>query len=179
VVELARVETAKRHTDWTEVEIKNTAEKIALAAIKFAMIRTSRKNPIVFDVNEAVSFDGFTGPYLQYTVTRINSILRHEAAKQFKDVDSTQLTQPQEKELLLLLSQFPEVVSQSAVDFEPSHLAQYLFDLSHVFAGYYENVSILRADDKTRQARLALIVGVRQVLANGVVILGIEILERM
>jgi len=181
VVELARAETAKRHTDWSEAEIKNTAQIIALAAIKFAMIRTSRKNPIIFDINEAISFDGFTGPYLQYTVTRISSILRQEAAKsdKAKAVDLNNLNQPQEKELLISLAQFPEAISQSAADFEPSHLAQYLFDLSHVFASYYESVQILKAEEKIRQARLSLITAVRQVLTNGLAVLGIDTLERM
>lgn len=179
MIKLAETETAKRHADWDQSEISSTAEKIALGAIKFSMIKTGRDNTIIFDLNEALSFDGYTGPYLQYTVTRINSILRKAEVKVIKDVNYSRLTEVLEKELIIKLSQFPEVLKNATVEFEPSKLAQYLFELSKIFAGYYQVVPILDSAEETRTARLALIQSVAQVLTNGLVILGIETVDRM
>ncbi len=175
----AEAETRKRHEDWTADEIKKTAEKIALAAIKFSMIKTGRGNAIVFDPAEALSFDGYTGPYLQYMVTRINSILRKSGEKNSKTVDYGQLLEPIEKELVLKLAQFPEIISEATEEFEPSRLAQYLFELARLFSSYYQAVPILNSKEDTRTARLALISAIRQVLINGLTLLGIETLERM
>ncbi len=179
VFEMALVETAKRHTDWTEEENKSNAEKIALSAIKFSMIKTGRNNVIVFDPKEALSFDGFTGPYLQYTVTRINSILRKEKIKSLTNIDFSKLDKEKEKELLLSLAKFSQVIKSSAEALEPSQLAKYLFDLAKIFSSYYQEVPILNSETDDKLARLALILAIKQVLENGLKILGIESLERM
>lgn len=178
-VELAMAETAKRHTDWPAKELEVAAQKIALAAIKFAMLKTGRNNVIVFDLKEALAFDGFTGPYLQYTVSRINSILKKETAKNLTNTDFGQLVNHKEKELLVQLAQFNGVAKSAALTFEPSQLAQYLFETAKLFASYYQEIPILAAEPKIKEARLALISAVRQVLLNGLGLLGIETLERM
>jgi len=179
MAKLAEEETAKRHDDWAKEEIKATANKIALGAIKFSMIKTGRDNAIVFDLKEALSFDGYTGPYLQYTVTRINSILRKAEAKPPKYVDYSQLKEAAEKELAIKLAQFPEAIKIATEEMEPSKLAQYLFELSKMFAGYYQSVPILDSAGNVRLARLALIIAISQTLKNGLAILGIETVERM
>lgn len=179
MIKMAEAETKKRHADWPEQEIKSTAEKIALAAIKFSMVRAGRGNAIVFDLKEALSFDGYTGPYLQYTVTRINSILRKAEARSAPDADYALLAEPREKELVIKLAQFPEIISEAAAEFEPSKLAQYLFELAKIFAGYYQSVPILDSKDNVREARLSLIAAVRQTLVNGLAIIGIDTIERM
>jgi arginyl-tRNA synthetase len=177
--DLALAETAKRHEDWSPEELSDAATKIALAAIKFAMLKTGRNNVITFDIKEAMAFDGFTGPYLQYTVTRISSILRKENIKSLAEADFGKLTHQKEKDLALTLSEFNDAVREAAQTFEPSHLAKYLFDLSKLFSSYYQEVPILNAETKTKEARLALIGAVKQTLANGLKILGLETLERM
>lgn len=176
---LAEAETGKRHQDWPAEEIKITAEKIALSAIKFSMIKTGRANAIVFDLKEALSFDGYTGPYLQYTVTRINSLLRKAEFKSVKHPDYSCLTENQEKELIIKLAQFPEIVAEVAEAFEPSRLAQYLFELAKIFSGYYQTVPVINSEARVKEARLALIISVRQTLVNGLALLGIETVERM
>jgi arginyl-tRNA synthetase len=77
------------------------------------------------------------------------------------------------------MADFNEIVVNSAKSFEPSHLAKYLFDLCKLFASYYQEVPILRADAETKEARLALIISLKQVLANGLDLLGIEAPEKM
>lgn len=177
VIDLAKIETKKRHENWDEVKIYEASKKIALSAIKFNMIKVSNNNVIVFDIKEAISFDGFTGPYLQYTVSRINSILRKESAKDA--VDFGKLDNPLEKELMIKMSEFPEVISACIGDNQPSDLAKYLFDLAKLFSNYYQNVPILASEEDVKKARLLLVSGVRQVLVNGLNILGIDELEQM
>ncbi|MFA5020446.1 MAG: arginine--tRNA ligase [Patescibacteria group bacterium] len=176
---LAEAETAQRHGDWSEAEIKTVANKIALAAIKFSMIRVGRGSAIVFNQAEALSFDGYSGPYLQYTVSRINSLLKKAKAGPAKEADYSLLNEASERELVIKLAQFPETISMAVEEFEPSRLAQYLFELAKIFSGYYQAVPILGSPAETAAARLALVASVRQVLANGLSLLGIEILERM
>jgi arginyl-tRNA synthetase len=169
----------ERHQDWTPEEIKNIARKIALAAIKFYMLRVSNNSVITFDFEEARSYDGFTGPYLQYTVSRINSILNKESVKNLAEIDFSKLDHPKEKELLLLAMQFPEIIRNSVELLEPSQLAKYLFDLAKSFSSYYQEVPILNSEIAYKKARLSLIQAVRQTLVNGLGILGIEVLDRM
>lgn len=176
---LAQAETSQRHKDWSEADIKAVSHLVALAAIKFVMIKSGRNNVIVFDPQEALSFDGFTGPYLQYTLARINSILRKESAKNISALDFSQLVEPKEKELLLAMADFSEAVDNSTKSFEPSYLAKYLFDLCKSFASYYQEVPILQAETKTKEARLALISSIKQILENGLNLLGIEAPEKM
>ena len=76
VVEAATTETKKRHPDWSARKIERNAHALAIAAIKFTMVRTSAKNIIVFDKKEMLAFDGYTAPYLEYTLARINSIFK-------------------------------------------------------------------------------------------------------
>lgn len=179
VVARATAETAKRHSDWESKKIAEVAEKIALAAIKFSMLKTGNENIIVFDLEEALSFDGFSGPYLQYTVSRINSILKREALPGIKDINFSKLNLQIEKQLVFEMSRFPEIVSVASKAFQPSQLAKYLFDLAKLFSGYYQAVPILKAEEKTRQARLLLVSEIRQVLVNGLELLGIPTLEQM
>lgn len=179
VEKAAQTETKNRHSDWTEQEIKDSSRKLALAAIKFAMLRVNKNSVITFDIKEALAFDGYTGPYLLYAVSRINSLLKKEAIKPLKNVKIENLSQPKEKELLIALSYFPEVVSQSASEFEPSLLAKYLFDLARSFASYYQEVPILNSQTEIKEARLILAYEVRLVLVNGLKLLGLDTLDRM
>ena len=175
----AAAETKKRHADWEEKKIQETAEKIALAAIKFSMLKTGNNNLIVFDPEESLSFDGFTGPYLQYTVTRINSILVKESFGNLKEVNFGKLDLPLEKQLVIKLAGFPQLVQNSCLENQPSILSQYLFDLAKLFAYYYQTIPILAAADEIKKARLLMIDSLRQVLVNGLTLLGIETVEKM
>ena len=177
VIDMAKSETKKRHEDWDEAKVYEACKKIALSAIKFNMIKVGNNSVIVFDAKEAISFDGFTGPYLQYTVSRINSILRKENAKE--KIDFSKLDSISEKELMVKMSEFPEVIDSCMIDNQLSALAKYLFDLAKLFSNYYQNVPILTSEDEIKKARLFLISGIRQVLVNGLTLLGIEELEQM
>jgi arginyl-tRNA synthetase len=179
IVAHAEKETIQRHKNWPEKKIKAVAKKIALSAIKFNMLKVNNGSIIVFDIDEALSFDGFSGPYLQYTLSRISSVVKKAGVKSFGRIDYSKLNTDLEKELILKLAEFPEAVRQAKNDNEPSVVTKYLFDLSRLFANFYQQAPILASESGTRQARLVLLLAVRQVLGNGLALLGIEPMEQM
>lgn len=179
LLDKTEAETKKRHQDWSEREIKAVARPIALAALKFHLLRVSNNNLIIFDLDEALSFDGFSGPYLQYTCSRIASLLKKAKVGSRFNFDAAKLSTDLEKELVLKLAQFPAAVAEATTDYQPSVLARYLFDLAKIFSSFYQKLPILQAEPKTSRARLALARATRQVLANGLSLLGIEALEKM
>lgn len=154
------------------------AEKIALAAVKYSILKSGLVTDIAFDFKESVSFNGFSGPYLQYTVARINSINKKEKNKKTK-VDLSKLSDPKESLLAMKLVKYPEIVEAAAKNYDPSELAKYLFELAREFNDYYHAVPVLKAENEIKQARLALINAVSQVIKNGLGLLGIEAVEKM
>lgn len=174
-------ETKERHPEWAEKKIKSTAEKISLAALKFGMLKQSTNEIITFDLDEALEFQGFTGPYLLYTVARINSIFTKYGTWNIKQKKSnfSLLKEQSEINLVKKLGQFPEVVSGIVKSNEPAHLARYLFELSQEFNTFYHELPVLKAEAGLREARLALIDMVKMVLERGLGLLGIETLAEM
>lgn len=179
IVDSAKIETQKRHQDWPVKKIVNTSEKIALSAIKFSFLKVGNSNIITFDINEALSFDGFSGPYLQYMISRINSVLKKAKSKGDTSADFSRLNTEIEKELILKLAAFPEIITEAVKLYQPSELARYLFELAKLFSSFYQKVPILNSDEETKKARLALIDAIRQTLTNGLELIGIETLDQM
>lgn len=173
----AEAETKKRHANWPAKKVKAVANKIALAAIKFNLLKTGNGNVIVFDIKEALSFEGFSGPYLLYTISRIGSVLKK--AKLATRVDYQKLNSDLEKQILLKLAYFPAVVKEAAISYQLSEVAQYLFDLARLFSGFYQSLPILNSPAGVRSARLALIAAVRQTLVNGCRLLGLTPVDKM
>ncbi len=178
MVKQAEKETKERHEDWDEVKIKKTARAIAFSAMRFAMIKQDLDKKIVFDLDEALSFDGFTGPYLLYTFARIESLFK-KAGKQKLKHDASLLAEDVEHRLLVQLSSYPETVFSVGSSLHLSVMAQYLFDLAKTFAEFYSSVPILTAEEDVKNARLSLCESVRQVLENGLKLMGIEPVEEM
>jgi arginyl-tRNA synthetase len=178
-VDLALGQTRQRHNAWSEKKIKRTAEGLALAVLDFEMLKTSPRNKIDFDLEKALSFEGFTGPYLLYTIARINSIFS-KAKPRFLGLAQVQLLQaPSEVALLKSLASYPEILQQANQEMNPAMVAQYLFNLAKQFAAFYEQEPVLTAPAPLRKARLYLLSGVRQVMHNGLEILGIKALPEM
>jgi len=178
----AEKETKKRHKDWDDKKIKEVTDKITVGAIKFEMIKVRADNVISFDINKALSFEGFTAAYLQYTYARIQSIfkkakLRTKKLKQ--QLKAENLKEQKEYELALKLAKYPEMVERAGINYDPSELAKYLFELAQVFNDYYHNVPVLKAKAEVKDARLALLSSVSQVIKNGLGLLGIEVIEEM
>lgn len=178
VTGLAEQSTKQRHPEWPEKKINQTAKIIALAAIKFEMLKSSREREIVFDPKKALSFEGFTGPYLLYTSARINSILKKQRPGRVRDWKNITIA-PLEKQLVIKMLSFPEIVAEAAESAQPSIISQYLFDLAQKFAEFYHEINVLKAEEPERTWRLGLIRDIKQVLENGLGLLGIESLEEM
>lgn len=175
----AKAETAKRHQDWSADKVEATARALALSAIKFNMIKVSNDSIITFDLDEALSFDGYSGPYLQYTASRINSLLTKAGKIAWARPDYSPLTLPIEKELLLKLADFPLIIAIAGQESDPSIVARYLFELSQLFSTFYQQAPIINSDEVTKKARLTLSSAVRQVLVNGMSLIGLEALDQM
>ncbi len=178
MIELALEETKKRHKDWSEKKLAQTARLIAFAAMEFPMLKQDLDKVITFDMEEALSFDGFSAPYILYTITRAKSILRKAGAKvQVGTAFSGGLI---EHELLAKLANYPELILSAVSKNRISALPQYLFDLSQTFSEYYEKVPVLNAETEDLiTTRLATVDAVRQVLENGLKLLGIESIDEM
>ena len=171
-------ETKKRHTDWSAKKVADVAWKIAMGAIKFEMVKVGPQSIIIFDINEALRFDGFTAAYLQYTYASANSILK-KAPKTKSAVDFSTLTETKERILLLKLANYSKAVAKAGVNYDPSEITKYLFELAQLFNDYYHNIPVLKAEPKVMATRLTLIRSVNTVLANGLELLGIEVIQEM
>ena len=173
-------ETTRRRPEWSTVKIKHVAENLAVSTMKFEMLKVGAEKIITFNIEEALRFDGYTACYLQYGYARLRSIIRKGGFRCFSFVaDFGLLSERKERELLVKIAQYPEIISAAMTKYNPSELAKYLFELVQLFNDYYHDVNILKAAKKTRCARIKLIKAVSIVLKNGFSILGIEALERM
>jgi len=158
------------------------AEKVAVGAVKYSMLKFSPQSEIVFDIEESISLEGDSGPYLQYTHARCQSVL----AKSEKDLRNEEFVFPylhlktEEQNLLRTLYKFPEVVQQAGEKFSPNLVCSFLFDLAQKYNVFYNKHSILKADNKELiRFRLFLTLAVSQIIKTGLNLLGIATPERM
>ncbi len=175
---LATEEIRKRHDDWDDKEINDTAEKIQNAAWKFFLLQTSPKKGITFDAQKSIAFEGATGPYLQYAAVRIQSILR-KAEKQPKTNVAEHLGE-EEKILGAKILAFPDTLNRAAENLNPTYVVTYLLELAQDWSSYYAINSVLKAETpELCAARVALAEKVLSVLERGMKILGFQAPERM
>lgn len=174
---MAETETKKRHEDWDEKKVGKVARAVALAAMRFTMLKQDLDKKIVFDPKEAMAFDGFTGPYLLYSYARMRSILKKAGKTKPGKRLATML--PVEHKLLVSLAKYPEVVFAAGQTLRVSTVPQYLFDLCKTFAEFYEQAPVLSAEPEVAASRLALVAAAAQVLENGLEMLGIEPVPEM
>lgn len=172
----AFAEIKKRHGHADE----NTAKAIGYGAVKYAILRASNDKNVVFDWQSALSFEGDSGPYLQYSLARINSIFRNYGRTLPEQVDFSVLQNNHEIDLVLELANFPGTVRTALKELSPHVIANYVYGLTKKFSTFYHYHSVLNADsEKLKTARLSLIAAVRQVILNCFELLGIEPVEEM
>jgi arginyl-tRNA synthetase len=154
-----------------------SSEMVSIAAVKYAFLKVGVGHDMVYDIGESLSLEGNSGPYLQYTVARTNSVLVKSTFKgeSFKGEYSN--LGNEELAVLRTLIRFSEVISASATSYSPNLLCNYLYDLAQKYNGFYNKDKIIGGENE--EFRLALTAGVGQVLKNGLKILGIEAPERM
>lgn len=156
---------------------QHVAQQVGIGALKYVHLFQNRSTNTSFHWDKMICFDGNTGPYLQYTNARIQSILRKKQAP--RQADTSLLTNKQEVLLLRHLYQLPESVERAAVEFAPNVVADYLHTLASLFNEYYNNIPVLKAPTDTRNARLRLIQAIGFCFQQGLYILGIEAPEKM
>ncbi|NRD21076.1 arginine--tRNA ligase [Winogradskyella eckloniae] len=166
--------------DYDYTEKKALYKTIGLGALKYYILKVDPKKRILFDPKESIDFQGNTGPFIQYTYARIQSILRKADANS-KPVDYTELPlHEKEKQLIKQLELFPEVIQNAAEQHSPALIANYTYDLVKAFNSFYQNVSILGADsEQEKQFRVELSRIVSQTIKNAFQVLGIQVPERM
>lgn len=160
--------------------INKLYEDIAVGAVKYSFLKISPFKYLAFDLDESVSFEGDSGPYLLYTYARIKSIFRKARIKKLaSQIDLKFLDNIKEYNLVLKLAKYPEFVEKAAESYDPSEVSKYIFELAKEFNDYYHSVQILKSDEDIKNARLALLSGVGQVIKNGLNLLGIKAVDEM
>lgn len=182
VLKKTRDETLKRHADWNDGKVTYASWAIALSGIKFGMLRQDADKIFTFDLDQALSFEGQTGPYVQYTIVRLNSILKKAGQPEIRgndEPDCRDLKEPSEKALALALARFNDEFKKSARDLRPSVIAQWCIEASQFANAFYRDVKVLEAPEKERLARLRLVYAARDVLTCALELLGIPVPEEM
>jgi len=160
-----------------EGERVKIAEQIGLGALVYSMLAVDNNKDIVFDVNEALSFDGRTGPYIQNAHVRANSILKKSNVQiaDLKPAEFNYELTKHEIELIEQISRFPQTVQQAANEYRPLVMAQYAYDLANAFHSFYHAVPVLQNENETiKNARLTLVVAAKQTIANALRLLDIQ-----
>ncbi|WP_179005344.1 arginine--tRNA ligase [Winogradskyella forsetii] len=171
--------------DYNEDEKKALYKTIGLGALKYYILKVDPKKRILFDPKESIDFQGNTGPFIQYTYARIQSILRKATSTHFGSAQRATLSDQivlheKEEQLIKQLELFPEAIQNAAEQHSPALIANYTYDLVKDFNSFYQNVSILGADsDLEKRFRVDLSRLVSQTIKNAFQVLGIEVPERM
>ncbi|MFN0036067.1 MAG: arginine--tRNA ligase, partial [Saprospiraceae bacterium] len=187
IAEVARIATEQskdrgESEGISETEKQENLRRVGMGALKFFIIKVHPKKKMIFNPEESVDLQGQTGPYIQYSFVRINGLLqRVEKEKINLDLASEYAgIQPQEKELLVALQEYPSVVLKAAEEYDPSLVANFCYDLAKKYHRFWHDLSVFNADTPDARAfRLTLSRAVRQVLKSGMGLLGVEMPERM
>jgi arginyl-tRNA synthetase len=165
----AKKEIAKRKT-------KGDAKKIGVSAVKYAILKNSANKSILFNLADALNFEGDTGPYILYTYARASSILKKAKKKLSENLEINKI-EDKEIELVKKLSQFPEVVLDAYNNYNPSMIANYSYQLAQIFNEFYHSCPVINSNNES--FRLSLVEAFRYVLKNSLNLLGIETIEKM
>ncbi len=164
---------------YSEEEKERLYRIIGLGALKYYILKVDPKRTILFDPKKSIDFQGNTGPFIQYTYARIQSILRKAGDLVHQDFVQTELN-PKEKEVIKQLTLFPQIIAAAAEQQNPGLIANYTYDLVKLYNSFYQSVPILAADneaDKIFRVKLSKKVG--ETIKNAFKLLGIEVPERM
>ena len=169
--------------EYSENEKQDLYKMVGLGALKYYILKVDPKKRILFDPEESVDFQGNTGPFIQYTYARIQSILRKakDTGVDFNAMaEVSDNLHPKEKELIKQLQLFPDMIQLAATNFSPALIANYVYDLVKEFNSFYQQVSILGETNESKKAlRVQLSKKVSEVVESGFKLLGIEVPERM
>jgi arginyl-tRNA synthetase len=179
MIEIAKNKTRElgKVKDFEEDDLHKLYNTIGLGALKFFLLRVDPKKRMVFNPEESIDFHGFTGPFVQYTYARIKSILRKE---QPKGLSYSPDLLPLEKNILISLEQFPQVVGEAGDEHDPSKIAIFVFNLAKSFNSFYTELSVTNAEtEEKKELRLQMAQLTARVIETSMKLLGISVPERM
>jgi len=166
---------SERSGNIPEGEREAIAKQIGLGALVYSILSVDNTKHIVFDINEALSFDGRTGPYIQNAHVRANSILKKANVQDLTNAAFDYELTKNEIELIEQISRFPNAVQQAANEYRPLVMAAYAYDLANAFHSFYHAVPVTQTEDeKIRSARLQLVAAAKQTIANALRLLDIQ-----
>ncbi len=160
-------------------EKSKVAEQIAIGAVKYSVLKVGATQDVAFDIDRSVSLEGDSGPYLQYSFARTQSVLKKAVISNIKFPLSNVKLENEELQLLRLISKFDEVVIEAAEKYSPNIVCTFLYELASTFNLFYQKHSILKAKDEIKEFRLALTKAVGKRLQHGLDLLGIQAPEEM
>jgi arginyl-tRNA synthetase len=161
-------------------ERATVAEQVAISALKFVMVSVGNTSVITFDWERVLDFDGYTGPYLQYAYVRAARILEKAESGPESRIPTPESIAPVERTLLQIMADFPNQVSRAAGQRAPVVVANYVYELAKQFSDFYQTCHVLQEPDPdVRHFRLGLVACVKQVLGNGLTLLGLSLPESM
>jgi len=181
-----QTEEAGKTEGFNSDELDKLYETIGLGALKFYLLRVDPKKKMIFDPKESIDLHGFTATFIQYAHARICSVLRKEGvamlpdSTKFQAFQQTQVITPAEKKLAVTLEQYPTVLEDAALEYNPSLLCNYTFQLAQQFNSFYDVHSISKAEnEEKKQLRLMLIIMTAQVMRHAMNVIGIRLPEKM
>lgn len=181
------IETAKARTEelgkvegFSEEEKKKLYYNIGMGALKYFLLRVEPKKRLLFDPNESIDFQGHTGPFIQYTYARINSVLNKAEFSEDTVIEMPASFKQSELDLIQFLDSFPSKIEASAKEFSPAQVANYVYELAKLYNKFYHEESILKAEDQAiKNFRLKLSKITASIILRGMKLLGIDVPERM
>lgn len=179
--------TAKEQTEamgkvegFSEDEKLHLYHTIGMGALKYFLLKVDPKKRLLFDPNESVDFQGHTGPFIQYTHARIRSVLSRAGVAGISKAHDYAALAAEERDLIVSLTQFPEIIQLAAEGYSPAVVANYVYELAKIYNKFYHEKSILQAEDEAaKQFRLLLSEASGKVINKAMGLLGIEVPERM
>ena len=179
MIKEAGKEKLKDNKNIAEEDVEEISSKVGLAALKYGDLSNQAAKDYVFDIDRFASFEGNTGPYILYTIVRIKSILNK--AEEFKAQNIISVPQSEsERGLMLQLTKFNEVIELSFRDRAPHKICEFLYELSNNFNKFYNDTRILSEEDEAKKSSWLILINlVKNVLEQGLDLLGMESVERM
>ena len=179
MLNLAFREIDKRYPDLAEEEKKFRANLIGMSALRFFILKFNPKSEFVFNPKQSISFEGETGPYIQYCYARIESIISKSSENIDLDINWDLLNHETEKNLIKQLNYFPEIIDQATQKYSIHLIPQYLLTLCQIFNSFYSLCPVISTNKQLEKARLLLIKCVQINIKIGLAILGIDTLDKM
>ena len=174
-------EVMSKATKQVASDKEEVSKIVGLGALKFLMVGTNPQKNVTYDPDNSISFDGYTGTFIQYSHARIVNILnKADKLPKLNTLDFNIELNPEEQKLAKALLEFPKIIEQVTVSLNPSILTQYLFDLAKIFNNFYQNHSVLQAENENlKNIRLHLSLSTKNILKRGLELLGIQAPDSM